>query len=183
MILPIFLYGHSVLKERCKEIDEKQPDLEELISNMWETMYAAQGVGLAAPQIGKSIRLFLVDTIQMKEEGDEKEGIKQAFLNPEILEEKGEEWSYEEGCLSIPNVRGDVDRKEIVRIKYQDTSFKWHEAEFDGLEGRVIQHEYDHIDGKLFIDYLKPIRKRRVQKKLNNIKKGIVDADYKIKRS
>lgn len=177
MILPIYGYGQPVLKKKASFIDEDYEGLQELIDNMYETMYNASGVGLAAPQIGRSIRLFIVDTLQVKEEGEEG-GIKQAFLNATILDETGEEWAYEEGCLSIPNVRGDVDRKPKITIRYQDESFEWHEEVFEGVEARVIQHEYDHIEGILFTELLKPIRKRRVRRKLDHIRKGKIQLDY-----
>ena len=181
MILPIYAYGQAVLKKVGKPIDANYDGLTELIDNMWETMYNAQGVGLAAPQIGKSIRLFLVDTVQVMEEGDEDKGIKQAFINAEIIEETGEEWSYEEGCLSIPHIRGDVSRQEGILIKYYDESFELHEKRFSGINARVIQHEYDHIEGKIFTEKLKPLKKRLIKRKLEAIKKGNVRSDYRMK--
>jgi len=181
MILPIYAYGQTVLKKEAEPIDPDFPELEELIDNMWETMYQAQGVGLAAPQIGRSIRLFVVDTIQLMEEGKEEEGIKQVFINAEKIEEAGEPWSYEEGCLSIPEVRGDVDRPPQLRLRYQDENFDTHERVFTGMNARVIQHEYDHIDGVLFTEHLKPIKRRLVRRKLDNIKKGKAKVEYKMK--
>ena len=181
MILPIYAYGQSVLKKEGAFIDPDYPDLEALIANMWETMYEAQGVGLAAPQIGKSIRLFVIDTIQVMEEGKESEGIKQVFINAEKLEEAGDPWSYEEGCLSIPEVRGDVDRPPQIKLRYQDEHFGAHERVFTGMNARVIQHEYDHIDGILFVEHLKPLKRRLVRRKLENIRKGKVSAEYKMK--
>ena len=181
MILPIYAYGHGVLKRRAKAIDQDYPHLEELVQNMWETMYKADGVGLAAPQVGLGIRLFLVDTKQMKDEGKEEEGIKIAFLNAEKVEEGGKEWTYEEGCLSIPDVRGDVDRPAQIKLRWVDTDFNEHEQIFTGLEARVIQHEYDHIEGTLFTEYLKPIKRRLIKRKLENIKKGKVKAGYKMR--
>ncbi|MBL7831313.1 MAG: peptide deformylase [Saprospiraceae bacterium] len=181
MILPIYAYGHPVLKKVASNIDKSYPNLSVLLANMWDTMYNAHGVGLAAPQIGLDIRLFIVDTLQVLEEEKPGEGIKMAFINAKIVEESGEEWSYEEGCLSIPYVRGDVSRQEQVTIEYFDESFTKHTKTFSGLNARVIQHEYDHIQGILFTEKLKPLKKKLVQKKLDNIKKGNIKADYKIK--
>ncbi len=178
-ILPIYGYGQAVLKRRGKEVKEDFEDLEGLVGNMFSTMYNAQGVGLAAPQVGLSLRLFVVDTKQFDEEGDSSaEGIKQAFINPEMIEEKGKLWSYEEGCLSIPNVRGDVERQPDIVIRYQDEQRKWHEQAFSGINARVIQHEYDHVEGVLFTEHLKPLRKRMVRRKLDKIRKGKIKVDY-----
>ncbi|MBK7407708.1 MAG: peptide deformylase [Saprospirales bacterium] len=181
MILPIYAYGQPVLKKKGAEVGPDYPELEELIENMWETMYNAHGVGLAAPQIGRSIRLFIVDTIQLSKEEKEEEGIKQVFLNAQMLEEGGDPWPYEEGCLSIPDIRGDVERLPRVRIRYMDTQFEVHEAVFTGIEARVIQHEYDHIEGRLFVERLKPIKRRLIQRKLDSIKKGQVEVEYRMK--
>ena len=179
MILPIMAYGQPVLKKVASFIEDDYPGLEELIENMWETMYTARGVGLAAPQIGKSIRLFLVDTTQL--ENEESEGIKQVFINAEMISETGDPWSYEEGCLSIPKLVGDVSRQERIVIRYQDASFHEYENIFSGMDARVIQHEYDHIEGILFTDRLKPLKKRLIKRKLEHIKKGNIDLDYKMK--
>ena len=181
MILPIFGYGQPVLKTRAIDIDSDYPELKKLIDNMWETMYHANGVGLAAPQIGLGIRLFVVDTQQMFKNEEEDKGIKQVFINPKILEEKGEEWAYEEGCLSIPEVRGEVERPEEVIIEYQDENFISQKAVFDGINARVIQHEYDHIEGILFIERLSPRKKTMIRRKLELVIKGKVSPDYKIK--
>lgn len=181
MLLAIHGYGLPVLKKVGKEIDKDFEGLNQLIENMWETMYKAQGVGLAAPQIGQSIRLFIVDTIQLMDEGEEDQGIKKVFINAEILEESGEEWTYEEGCLSIPDVRGDVLRQPTIKISYQDENFETHEEIFDDINARVIQHEYDHIEGILFTELLKPLKKKRLRRKLDNIKKGTIKVDYKMK--
>lgn len=181
MILSVYAYGQPVLRKIGEPITADYPELEKLLADMWETMYHASGVGLAAPQIGKSIRLFLVDTVQMAEEGKEAEGIKQVFINAEKLEESGPEWAYEEGCLSIPDIRGDVERPAQIRLRWQDENFETHEKTFTGINARVIQHEYDHTDGKLFTEYLKPIKRRMIRRKLENIKKGKVKADYKMK--
>ncbi|TXB63306.1 peptide deformylase [Phaeodactylibacter luteus] len=181
MLLPIYAYGQPVLKKEARDIDAGYPELAQLIADMWETMYYAEGVGLAAPQIGKSIRLFLVDTEQIKREDKEGEGIKKVFINAHKVEEGGEVWPYEEGCLSIPDVRGEVERPAQIRLRYMDEAFNAHEEVFTGFNARVIQHEYDHIDGILFTEHLKPIKKRLVKRKLDNIRKGKVQAGYKMK--
>ena len=181
MILPIYAYGNPVLKKRGSEIDKDYPGLDELIRDMWETMYNAHGVGLAAPQIGRAIRLFVVDTKQLEKEDKDIEGIRQVFINAEILEEEGDHWDYEEGCLSIPEIRGDVSRQEEIHIRYLDENFQEHEKTFSGINARVIQHEYDHIDGILFTELLKPLRKRRIQRKLEDIRKGKISPDYRMK--
>lgn len=175
MILPIYAYGTRVLKKESEEIDPSYDNLKGLIADMWETMYNARGVGLAAPQVGKSIRLFMVDTDQLDEE---KAGIKSVFINPEIIESDEELWTYEEGCLSIPEIRGDVERPKSVRIKYLDEDFVEHVEVFDGMEARVVQHEYDHLEGLLFTEFFKPVKRRRVKRKLEQIRKGIADVDY-----
>jgi peptide deformylase len=188
MILPITAYGNSILRQRCAAITPDYPGLQELIGNMWETLYASHGVGLAAPQINVPIRLFLVDSRHVLDQMDEEdraeyegdEGIKQVFINAEITALDGEPWAYEEGCLSIPKIREDVDRPESVTIRYNDEQFQTHEDTFKGLTARVIQHEYDHIEGKLFIDHLKPLKKRLLQKRLKDISKGRVSVDYKM---
>jgi peptide deformylase len=181
MILPVFAFGQPVLKKKAIDINSEYDGLENLISNMWETMYAAHGVGIAAPQIGVSVRLFVIDSIQIMEEDKKAEGIKKVFINAKIIEETGEMWSYEEGCLSIPNIRGDVERQQKVRIQYVDENFKMHDEIYEGINARVIQHEYDHIEGILFIEKLKPLKKKLIQRKLSDIKTGKATADYKIK--
>lgn len=181
MLLPIHGYGLPVLKKMCTEIDKDYPGLEKLIADMWETMYHAEGVGLAAPQIGKPIRLFFVDTLQIKKGSQKCEGIKQIFINAEIIEESGDDWVYEEGCLSIPDVHGDVERPDTILIRYQDENFETHEKEFTEINARVIQHEYDHTDGILFTELLKPIRRRLLKKRLDNIRKGKISVSYNMK--
>jgi len=183
MILPVYAYGHPVLKKMATDVDISNTGLPELLANMWETMYHANGVGLAAPQIGKSMRIFLVDTIQLKdEEGESSEGgIKTAFINAHKIEETGEEWPYEEGCLSIPHLRGEVERPETITLRYLDEDFVEHTQTFSGMDARVIQHEYDHIDGVLFVEKLKPLKRRLISRKLDKIKKGLVSADYRMK--
>jgi peptide deformylase len=182
MILPIFAFGQPVLKQVAKDITPDYEDLAQLIEDMWETMYHAYGVGLAAPQIGLGIRIFVVDSTQIKDEMRKgEEGIKKVFINAHVIEETGRNWSYEEGCLSIPHVRGEVERPDTVRIRYVDENFVEHETTYSGINARVIQHEYDHIDGILFTDKLKPLKKKLVQRKINDILGGKVRADYKLK--
>ncbi len=180
MILPIYAYGQPVLRQEAEDIEKDYPKLKEFLENMFETMYASEGVGLAAPQVGLAIRIFIVDTVQMQAEGEEHLGIKKAFINATILEEEGKKWSYEEGCLSIPKVTGDVERQPKVLIEYYDENFELKEEWYDGVNARVIQHEYDHVDGVLFLDHLKPVKRRRISKKLEEIKRGKVDASYKM---
>ena len=185
MIYPIVVYGDPVLRQRAKEI-EKGTDLTQLIADMFETMYGAQGIGLAAPQIGKPVRLFIVDGTALKDDEDDEtngenmDGFKKAFINPLILQEEGEPWDFEEGCLSIPNIREKVSRKEKVKVRYYDEQWNLKEEEYDGIKARIIQHEYDHIEGKLFIDYLTPLKKRMLKGKLNDISRGDVDTEYRI---
>ena len=181
MILPIVAFGTPVLKQKAKNIDKDYKGLSELIDNMFETMHEASGVGLAAPQIGKSIRLFIVDASPFEEDEPELKDFQQVFVNPEIVEEEGEEWSFNEGCLSIPHIREDVSRKPKIRIRYQDEYFDNYEEDFEGIAARIIQHEYDHIEGVLFTDYLSPLKKRLLKRKLNDISKGKIRVDYRMK--
>jgi peptide deformylase len=185
MILPVFALGQPVLKRVAMDISADYPELEKLLADMWQTMYHAEGVGLAAPQIGLGIRLFVVDTDQIEyEEKDVKPtdpGIKMVFINARILEESGKMITIEEGCLSIPKIRGDVERRDVIRISWLDEKFQPHEATFSEINARVIQHEYDHIQGILFTDRLKPLRKRLIQRKLESIKMGKIQSDYKMK--
>ena len=188
MILPIVAYGDPVLKKRATEISKDHPNLEQIIANMYETMYGAHGVGLAAPQVGLSIRLFLVDTAPFSddesytlEEQAELKAFKRTFINAKIIEESGEEWSFNEGCLSIPNVREEVWRCPKVKIEYQDEDFTTHVEEFEGLIARVIQHEYDHIEGILFTDKVSSLKKRLLKGKLTNISKGKTSVDYRMR--
>jgi len=181
MILPILAYGDPVLKKDTVEIElSEYPNLTGLIDNMFETMYAAHGVGLAAPQVGLGIKLFVMDSARMYDEG-QVGGTKKAFINPEILSETGEEWTFSEGCLSIPGVRGEVTRPKDLRIKFQDLDGNWHEEDYTSWDARVIQHEYDHLEGTLFTDYLPSLRKQLLKTKLNNISKGNVEVDYRMK--
>ncbi len=179
MIFPIVLYGDPVLKKRAADVEHNDSSVKEFIDNLFETMYAAQGVGLASPQVGESLRVFVIDTNPMHEE--EEKGIKKAFVNPTMIEEIGEEWGFEEGCLSIPGVRAEVSRKPQIRIKYFDEEWNEHEDSFEDIEARVIQHEYDHIEGKLFTDHLTPFKKRLLKGKLANISKGKTDAEYRVR--
>lgn len=178
MIYPIVLFGDPVLKKRAEDISQGQ-DLQQLISDMFDTMEAASGVGLAAPQIGLSLRLFVVDSTPMEEEG--MEPLRGAFVNAVILEQEGEPWAYEEGCLSIPGIREDVKREPTIKVHYFDENWQEHTRTFDGIHARIIQHEYDHIEGVLFTDHISPFKKRLLKGKLANISKGKVDADYRVK--
>lgn len=189
MILPIVAYGDPVLKKQGEEIDENYPNLKEVIDNMFETMYEASGVGLAAPQVGLSIRLFIVDGSPFAdEEGDEPdpkaeglEGFKKVFINPIIEEEKGEDWGFHEGCLSIPKIREEVFRKETLTISYYDENWEFHEETFVGYKARIVQHEYDHIEGILFTDHLSVLKRKMLTKKLQNISRGDISVDYKMR--
>jgi peptide deformylase len=179
MIYPIVAFGDPVLKKEALFISKGDFDVEELANNMFETMYNAKGVGLAAPQIGKSIRMFVIDAEGFDE--DECKGFKKVFINPEILEESEEEWAFEEGCLSIPGIREEVWRPEWIKVKYTDEKWIDHTIELDGLNARVFQHEFDHIDGILFTDHLSALKKRLAKNKLLGISKGRVDVDYRMK--
>ena len=180
MILPIVSYGSPVLRQKCEAISSNYENLDILLADMWETMYNASGVGLAAPQINKSIRLFIVDSSPFYDD-DKKDSLKKVFINPEILTEDGEEWVFNEGCLSIPGVREDVIRKSNITIKYQNENFVTITEKFDGVNARVIQHEYDHINGILFTDKVSTLKKRMIKGKLNDVTKGITPTDYRIK--
>ena len=181
MLLPIYAYGHPVLRKKAEEIDADSPELSQFIANMWETMYHAEGVGLAAPQVGRAIRLFVIDTVQLEEKGKDVVGFKKVFINAQKVEEKGKIWAYEEGCLSIPDIRGDVDRLDTLTLRYMDENFVEHTETFNGINARVIQHEYDHTEGILFLEYLKPVKKAMIRGRLENIRKGKVKVDYKMK--
>ena len=189
MILPIVAYGDPVLKKETEELAENDPNLKTLIADMFETMYKAKGVGLAAPQIGKSIRLFIIDGSPFaNEEGEEIdpkaigiENFKKVFINPIIEEESGEKWAFQEGCLSIPKIRENVIRHEKLIISYFDENWKFHEENYDGYAARIIQHEYDHIEGILFTDHINPLKKRLIKGKLNDIAKGNIKVNYRMK--
>ena len=190
MILPIVAYGHPVLRKTARDIEPHFPELDKLIEDMWETMYASNGVGLAAPQVNRDIRLFVMDSAQIFANMDEEErkeenypdapGIKQVFINAHIVEEHGEDWPYNEGCLSIPKIRENILRAEEVTLDYMDEHFKKHRKTFNGVTGRIILHEYDHIDGKLFIDHISPLKRKLLKRKLDDISKGNVSVDYKM---
>lgn len=194
MVLPIIAYGDPVLRKTGAPLDKNYAGLKKLIDDMFETMYEANGVGLAAPQVGKSIRLFVVDASPFaedeatREEGEEKDpellklkNFKKVFINAELLDQSGDEWAFNEGCLSIPKIREDVLRQPVIRIRYQDEDFKSHEEVFKGMAARIIQHEYDHIEGKLFTDRINPFRRRILKGKLDDISKGKVDVSYRMK--
>jgi len=188
MVLPIVAYGNPILRKVGAEISPDYPDLLKLIEDMWETMYNSKGVGLAAPQVNKNIRLFVMDSVQIIEnlEEDEKDnypgdnGYKGVFINAKVKETEGDDWAYNEGCLSIPKIREDIFRKESVTIHFFDENFVEHTNTFVGISARVILHEYDHIEGKLFIDYLKPLKKNLLKRKLSDISKGKVSVDYRM---
>lgn len=188
MILPIVAYGHPVLRQVATDIDTEYPGLEKLIADMWETMYGSNGVGLAAPQINRSIRLFVVDTEQMFEGMEEEEkasypdnpGTKAVFINAHIVALNGELWPYNEGCLSIPKIREDINRNREVTLRYMDENFQQQEKTFNGISARVILHEYDHIEGKLFIDHISQLKRKLMKGKLTDISKGKVRVDYKM---
>lgn len=188
MILPIVAYGAPVLRKVCDDIEPGYPALDKLIADMWETMYNSNGVGLAAPQINKDIRLFVIDSEQIFANKDDDEeldypdapGYKGVFINAHITELGGKLWSYNEGCLSIPKIREDVNREETVTLEYEDENFNHHVKTFNGITARVILHEYDHIEGKLFIDHIKPLKRKLLQGKLNDISKGKVKVDYRM---
>lgn len=188
MILPIVAYGNPVLRKLASPISPDYPQLEKLLEDMWETMYESSGVGLAAPQINKPIRLFIIDTAQMfenmnedeRKEFDDSPGDKLVFINAQIDELGGDEWAYNEGCLSIPKIREDIYRQESVTITFDDENFETHTRTFTGLTARVILHEYDHIEGKLFIDYISLLKRKLMKGKLNDITKGKVSVDYKM---
>jgi len=193
MVLPIVVYGDPVLRKKCVDIDKDYPGLDQLIKDMYETMYEANGVGLAAPQINKAIRLFVVDATPFAEVDEDEEpeftpeemkqmnGFKKTFINAQILEEVGEEWKFNEGCLSIPKIREDVLRKPKLTIEYYDENFKKHTETYDGVIARVIQHEYDHIEGILFIDHLSPLKRSLLKSKLNDISRGKTNVDYRMR--
>jgi len=190
MILPIVAYGHPVLRKVASEILPGHPGLEKLVADMWDTLYASNGVGLAAPQVNKDIRLFVIDTEQifrsMEEDDEEADiypdapGMKAVFINAHIVELEGKEWSYNEGCLSLPKIREDISRHQAVTLQYRDENFDSHIKTFTGITARVILHEYDHIEGRLFIDYLPPLKRKLMKGKLADISKGKVSVDYKM---
>ena len=188
MILPILPYGNPVLKTRALDVDDNYPKLKDLLKNMWETMYSANGVGLAAPQIGLSVRIFIIDTFLFskdeelsKKESMELSSFKKVFINPKIIEQNGKDWDFNEGCLSIPDIREDVSRKESIKISFLDENFISKELVLKGIKARVVQHEYDHLEGILFTDHLSSFKKKILKNKLNNISKGKIKTEYLMK--
>ncbi|MFO7614501.1 MAG: peptide deformylase [Bacteroidales bacterium] len=180
MILPIVAYGHPTLRKIAEEIEPGHPGLDELIENMFETMYSSEGVGLAAPQVNESIRLFIVDASPYAQEKPELEGFKKIFINPQIIEESGDAWVFNEGCLSIPDIREDVSRPPRIRIQYYDRDFQFRDEVYEGIPARIIQHEYDHLEATLFVDRVSPLRKILLKRKLNDISSGNIDVKYKM---
>lgn len=181
MILPVVAYGDPVLKKEADDIEKDSPEVQKLIDDMWDTMYNSEGVGLAAPQVGKSVRLFVVDASPFEEDEPSLKGFKKVFINPIILEEEGEKWNFNEGCLSIPGIREDVSRHPKITIEYYDREWNLLEEQFDGLAARIIQHEYDHVEGILFTDHLAPLKRTLLKKRLNNISRGNVSVNYRMK--
>ena len=181
MVLPVVAYGSTILRKTAQDINPDYPELNDLISSMWETMYASSGVGLAAPQINKSIRLFIIDATPFADEDKQADGFKKVFINAHIVERIGDEWVFNEGCLSLPEIREDVSRPAKVRIKYLDENFEHHDDVFEGIIARIIQHEYDHLDGILFVDRLSNLRKLLLKRKLSDISQGKVQTSYKMK--
>ncbi len=183
MVLPVYAYGNSVLREKGITLEKDHPGLQDFIDNMFETMYDSSGVGLASQQVGKAYRLFIVDASPFAEdEGNEDlVDFKKTFINPEIIEEDGDEWAFNEGCLSFPDLRFDVERNERVKIKYQDREFSTHIEEYTGVAARIIQHEYDHVIGELFIDRISGLKRRMLSKRLDKISKGMISTSYKMK--
>jgi len=188
VILPIVAYGHPVLRKVATDVMPDQPGLDKLIADMWETMYASSGVGLAAPQVNRPVRVFVVDTMQMFANMEDQErseypdapGVRAVFINAHLVDANGPDWSYNEGCLSIPKIREDISRPETVTLQFRDQEFNPHIRQFTGLSARVILHEYDHLEGRLFIDYLPPLKRKLMKGKLADISKGKVDVDYKM---
>ncbi|MFK7921668.1 MAG: peptide deformylase [Bacteroidia bacterium] len=184
MILPIVGFGHESLRKENQEVSKDYPGLEQLVENMFETMYEANGVGLAAPQVNLNLRLFIVDGSPMDGIVEGESGLgtfKRVYINPVILEEDGKEWAFEEGCLSIPDIREDVFRKPVIKIRYQDVSFNEIEETLDGMKARIVQHEFDHIEGVLFTDHISQLRRRMLKPRLTKISKGAISSDYKMK--
>jgi len=180
MILPIVAYGHPVLRKVAQDITPDYPGLKEFINDMFETMYKSDGVGLAAPQVNRSIRIFVIDASHFAEQQPELEGFKKAFINAHIIDESGEEWIFNEGCLSVPDIREDISRKPKIRIEYDDENFVHHDEVFEGIAARIIQHEYDHLDGILLVDRVSQLRKMLLKRKLNDISTGNIEVSYKM---
>lgn len=180
MILPVVAYGHPVLKKKAQPVGPDYPDLKQFIADMFETMYQSDGVGLAAPQVNRSIRIFTIDATVFADKHPEAEGFKRVFINAEIYQEEGEEWAFNEGCLSFPGLREDIFRKPVIRMRYVDEDFREHDETFDGIVARVIQHEYDHIEGIVFTDRMSSLKKMLIKGKLNDISRGNVEVDYRM---
>lgn len=181
MILPIEVYGSPILRKKSIEVDINDSNFNSFLENLWDTMYHADGLGLAAPQVAKNIRVFVIDASSMEEENPSLKDFKKAFINPQIIEQTGEEWAFNEGCLSLPTIREDVSRLSQIRMTYYDEKNNFFDEVFDGIKARIIQHEYDHIEGKLFIDHLNPLKRKLLTGKLNAISKGKVEISYKIR--
>ncbi|MFH2140831.1 MAG: peptide deformylase [Bacteroidota bacterium] len=180
MILPVYTYGNPVLRKIAEPITKGYEGLDQLIKDMYDTMYKSDGVGLAAPQIGKSVRLIVIDASALAEDDKTLMGLKKILINPQMITEEGDEWLFEEGCLSLPGIREEVKRKPDIRIKYLDENFEPHDEEYNGIAARVIQHEYDHLQGTMFVDRLNPLKKRLLKSRLNNIIKGKIEVKYKV---
>jgi len=180
MVLPIYVYGHPLLRRVSQKIDRSYEGFDEFMVDMWDTMYKTDGIGLAAPQIGRSVRVFVIDADAMSKEYPEGKDFKRAFINAEMVEESGEPWLYNEGCLSVPNIHEDVKRHSKIKINYYDQDWNYHEDEFDGIIARIIQHEYDHLEGKFLTDRLSPLRRRMLGSKLSAISKGSISVKYRI---
>lgn len=179
MVYPIVVYGSPILRKIAREIDKDYPKLSEIIADMFETMNVSDGVGLAAPQIGKSIRLIVIDASALADEDESLEGFKKVLINPRILEENGDSWPFTEGCLSLPNIREEINRLGTIRIQYYDELFNFFDEKHDGIKARIIQHEYDHLQGILLVDHVSSLRRKLLKSKLNDIAKGKSDAKYK----
>jgi peptide deformylase len=183
MIYPVFLYGSPVLRKVATDVPEDHPGLDELIDSMFETMYHSEGLGLAAPQIGLSLRIFVIDASPLAEDDPSLKDFRKVFINPRVLSYEGSITKYNEGCLSIPDIREDVDREEKILVRYCDRDFRYREEYFGGLPARIIQHEYDHLEGRLFTDLISPLKKRLLKRKLVSISKGQVDVKYRVKHT
>lgn len=181
MSLPVFLYGSPILRKVAKDIPEDYPELDEFIDALFETMYHSDGIGLAAPQVGKSIRIFVLDASPLEEDDPALKGFRKVFINPRITSYEGEVIAYNEGCLSIPEIREDVERESAIRIAYCDKDFNYREEYYEGIIARIIQHEYDHLEGRLFTDLISPLKKRLLKRKLTSISKGKVEVKYPVK--
>lgn len=179
MVFPIVVYGSPMLRKVSEDITKDYKDLQKLIDDMFETMYASDGVGLAAPQIGKSIRLFIIDASPMSEDEPDLADFKKVFINANIIDEQGDKWPFVEGCLSLPDIREEVIRQKSVTIEYYDEHFEYHKETYEGIKARIVQHEYDHLDGVMFVDLLSPLKKKLLKGRLNNIAKGKSNASYK----